>query len=36
MKADPVVTHLFDAAGVGQLLVQKGKEQGHDLSLIHI
>lgn len=30
MKSDPVVTHLFDAAGVGRLLVEKGKEQGHD------
>jgi hypothetical protein len=26
---DPTVTHLFDAAGVGKLLVEKGREQGH-------
>ena len=30
MRADPVVTHLFDAADVGKILVQKGREQGRN------
>lgn len=30
MKSDPTVTHLFDAAGTGQILVKKGREQGYN------